>query len=240
MNIKKLLAASVHVYTSVGVVLAFIAALAILRGDLATVLVCLWLAVFVDSTDGTLARRFDVANVLPGFNGRRLDDIIDYITYAFLPALALIRFEVLPPAWQWVAVLPLLASAYGFSQELAKTEESFVGFPSYWNVVFLYLYFLNLPDWAVIGILIGLSGLVFVPLRYIYPSHTRWMQTFTIVISCIYGAIVSAVCLFPTAPWAGTVAAISLFYPAYYLGASLWHHRQAMRREQAEMLITHH
>ncbi len=235
MTTKKLLAASVHVYTSIGAVLAFVSALAILRGDVALLLVMFWLAVFVDSTDGVLARRFDVANVLPGFNGRRLDDIIDYITYAFLPAVALVRFEVLPEAWQWVAALLPLASAYGFSQELAKTEESFVGFPSYWNVVFLYLYVLNLPTAWVIAILVGLVVLVFVPIRYLYPSHTRWMQGVTIAATCVYGVVVSAICLYPDAPWAGSVAAISLIYPAYYAGASLWHHRQAVRHERATL-----
>jgi len=52
--------------------------------------------VVVDSTDGAMARYFDVGRVLPAFNGRRLDDLIDYLTYVFLPAMAMIEFGVLP------------------------------------------------------------------------------------------------------------------------------------------------
>ena len=108
--------------------------------DIQNFFIALWIAVVIDSSDGALARHFRVKIVLPSFNGRTMDDIIDYITYAFFPALALIEFEILPASLMWAATLPLLASLYGFSQERAKTSQSFVGFPSYWNVVFLFLY----------------------------------------------------------------------------------------------------
>ena len=40
-------------------------------------------------------------------------------------------------------VLPLLASAYGFSQVNVKTDDGFfLGFPSYWNIVAYYLFVL--------------------------------------------------------------------------------------------------
>ena len=55
------------------------------------------LATIVDSTDGTLARRVRIKEVVPGFDGRRLDDIIDFLNYTFLPMLLIWRAELLPP-----------------------------------------------------------------------------------------------------------------------------------------------
>ena len=71
-------------------------------------------------------------------DGALLDNIADYLTYVFLPA-ALVAFGLLPGPWRWAAMAPVLASGYQFRQERAKTDESFVGLPSYWNLVLLYL-----------------------------------------------------------------------------------------------------
>jgi phosphatidylcholine synthase len=216
MNLRRVLAVGVHVYTALGVVLAFVACLALLDRDAPLFLSMLWLAGLIDATDGTLARRVEVKRVIPGFDGARLDDIVDYITYAFLPSVGLVVFGVLPGALAWVAVLPALASAYGFCQQNAKTDESFVGFPSYWNLVFLYLYVLSIPAIGSAALLVVLSLLVFVPFEYIYPSRTRWLMATTIGLGAIYGPVLAALCLYPRADWAPTVAWLSLLYPLYY------------------------
>ena len=108
-------------------------------------------ATAIDATDGWLARRARVKDVLPGFDGRALDDLIDFHTYASLPLLLLWRADVLPGASAWLLLLPLLASAYGFSQVNAKTDDGFfLGFPSYWNIVAFYLFVLR-PPAPVVG-----------------------------------------------------------------------------------------
>ena len=48
-----------------------------------------FIATLIDATDGTLARAVRIKEVLPGFDGRRLDDLIDFLTYVFLPLLLL-------------------------------------------------------------------------------------------------------------------------------------------------------
>ena len=224
MKWKKTAAFGVHFYTALGVVLACLAALAIKDDSVRAFLVYLWLAVFVDATDGTIARYFDVKGVFPQFNGDKLDDIIDYITYAFLPSVGFIAFGVLPGNLAFFAFVPLMASAYGFCQEMSKTDESFVGFPSFWNIIFLYLYILPVPAiWDVVIILI-FSALVFVPVHYIYPSKTRRMWQITIGLSTVYAVLVGVICVFPHAGWARVVAIVSLFYPAYYFFVSVVHH----------------
>ena len=221
-------------YTGLGILLAFTAALALKYHHVQFFLISLWLAVIVDATDGTLARYFDVGRVLPTFNGRRLDDLIDFLTFVFLPSMALIEFDILPTPFIWVAVLPMIASAYGFSQEIAKTNESYVGFPSYWNIVFIYLYVLEVQaKWAVL-ILVVLSILVFVPIRYIYPSRTRWMKRTTLVLSSLFGVLLACVCLFPDVDWAKAVIKVSLIYPVCYVIMSLWHHWRVMASGEEE------
>ena len=103
-------------------------------------------ACLVDSTDGTLARRLRVKEVLPNFDGAKLDDLIDFLTFTSLPLALIWRAELLPTPAQWVLVVALVASGYGFCQIPAKTADGyFVGFPSYWNIVAFYLYALQFP-----------------------------------------------------------------------------------------------
>ena len=58
--------------------------------------VLMLVATLVDATDGTLARRIGVKKVLPEFDGRKLDDLTDFLTYTFLPLLLIWRAELLP------------------------------------------------------------------------------------------------------------------------------------------------
>ena len=86
------------------------------------------------------ARKVRIKEVVPGFDGRRLDDIVDFLNYTFLPLLLIWRGHPARRAGGWL-FLPLLASVYGFCQVQAKTDDGyFLGFPSLWNLVALYLY----------------------------------------------------------------------------------------------------
>ncbi len=223
-NGKKLCAVGTHLYTSTGIIFSFLATIGLINQDIRVFLVSLFIAVVIDATDGTLARKCAIKDILPNFDGARLDDLIDYLTYVFLPSVGLIQFNVLPSGLGWIAVIPMLASLYGFCQENAKTDESFVGFPSYWNVVFLYLYILDMPAGGTITALLLFSALTFVPLKYIYPSKTRWMQGTTLLLSTVYGAVIAMICIFPQSTWVHEAAIASLIYPGYYMLISIMHH----------------
>src|SRR5690348_2373517 len=131
----------VHFYTASGVVLAFLATRAVIAEDYRAAMFWLYVQVVVDATDGMLARRAQVLQRLPWFNGAKLDDIIDYLTYVFIPALIVWRAGLVPERWMLIVVSAmLLSSAYGFNRTDAKTSDHFfTGFPSYWNVVAFYL-----------------------------------------------------------------------------------------------------
>jgi phosphatidylcholine synthase len=183
----------------------------------------MFLAVAIDATDGTLARAARVKELIPWFDGARLEDIIDYLNFVIAPCLFMLRAELLPRQDAlWLAALPLIASAYGFCQRDAKTADFFfLGFPSYWNIVGFYLYVLKTPLWVNAFLLIILAILVFVPIKYIYPSRSPRWRLQTNFLGALWGiALCFIVYRLPEAPTALVVA--SLAYPAYYICLSLW------------------
>lgn len=202
----RLRAMSVHVYTALGVVLALLMVHMSYAGEVEIVLWLFLAAMIIDGSDGFLARRFRVKELVPGFDGALLDNIIDYITYAFAPMVLLWSAGYLPGGWLGgvVASVPLLASCYQFCRSDAKTDDHFfVGFPSYWNIAAFYLIMLGAGTGATTTTLLVLTVLVFVPIKYVYPSRTEtaWWLTMTL-----------------TTLWLGLYAVILVQYPS----PSLW------------------
>jgi phosphatidylcholine synthase len=221
---------AVHLYTASGVVVAFAGTLAVFAADYRAAFLWMAAATVVDATDGVLARLARVKEALPGLDGARLDDIVDYLTYVFLPILLLYHAADLPfsLAGGVVVAAVLLSSALGFAAVDAKTDDRFfTGFPSFWNIVALYLHVAALGDHINSLVLLVLSALVFVRTRYVYPSRTPVLRGLTIGLGAIWGAMVLAIILaMPAVPrwlWIG-----SLFFPVYYfmLSAAL-HARRA-------------
>jgi phosphatidylcholine synthase len=213
----------VHAYTASGAVIAYLALVAIVEQRFADVFRWLALAFLIDCSDGALARAVEVKRVLPYYDGARLDDIVDYLTYVVVPIMLLYAAGSFPPAYaHWVAAAPLFASAYGFCRSDAKTEDHyFRGFPSYWNVVALYAYALNVSPTATAVWVVVLSLLVFAPLKFLYPSRAPRFRTISIVLGAVWGAVLSWVVW--TLPHASPLLLwASLAYPAYYCGMSFW------------------
>lgn len=234
---RRVLAAwGVHLYTALGLPLAYLSVQALHLGDAERFWLIAAIACAIDATDGFLARRVGVKTVLPEFDGRRLDDIIDYLHFVALPMLAVPALGLAPEAWAPVVILPLMASGYGFCQERAKTDDAFVGFPSYWNIVVLYLYILGAPPQVVVGLLVTLSLMIFVPIHYVYPSRTERLFRTTNLLGWAWALMLFALLLAPDASWARPLAWMSLYFPAYYGVLSLVHHRDVRRRENATAL----
>ncbi len=169
---EKTLAWIAHAFTATGALWALLAVLAISNRLWLEAFMWMGAAVVVDAFDGIVARRMRVKAVLPEFDGALLDNILDYLNYVFVPAYFLLQSDVLPgPLRAAGAALILLVSAYQFCQSDAKTEDYyFKGFPSYWNIVVFYMFVLNLAPWLNLALVVVLSILVFVPIKYVYPS----------------------------------------------------------------------
>ena len=220
MKLNKILAWGVHLYTATGLVAAAGIAVLLVRGgddSFRGALALMVLATLIDSTDGWLARRARVKEFSPGFDGRRLDDLIDFQTYTSLPLLMIWRAGLLADTQAWWLLLPLIASAYGFSQVNAKTDDGFfLGFPSYWNIVAFYLYLLRPPAWLSLALIITLSLLTFVPWRYLYPSQRAPFSRLTNLLAVLWVALLLLI-LFRRNVDSRNLVLLSLAFPAYYL-----------------------
>ena len=230
-------AAAVHLYTASGVVLAFLMVLAALQGNATLALWLGLITLIIDGTDGMLARHFRVSEMLPWFDGRRLDDIVDYLTYCFAPIILLWVLGYLPSGLTGVivAVVPLLASSYQFCRVDAKTDDHFfLGFPSYWNVIAYYVIVLNLSPTVTGVVLLFWSIMVFVPIRYLYPSRTATLRTFTLTLNVLWFITYAVILLQMPAPSPLLVYA-SLLFMVYYFGLSVFlTYQKVLRRPQAK------
>lgn len=211
-----------HLYTASGAVFAFLAARAVIEFDYRAAFFWLGVQILVDATDGVLARALRVSERLPWFNGAKLDDIIDYLTYVFVPALFVWRAILVPERWTlWVAGAMLLSSAYGFNREDAKTADHyFKGFPSYWNIVVFYLLVLHWPPQINAAILLGLAVMVFVPMKYVYPSRMPVLRWQTNALGAVWGVLMG-VMLWQYPAISRPVLLASLTFPIYYFVLSL-------------------
>ena len=213
MQKRKIAAWLVHLYTASGGVLGMFALFAAAEGQIRLSFLLLLVTAMIDSTDGFLARKVQVRQVLPDFDGGMMDNIIDVLTYIWVPIFIIGRLNVLPHIL-WV-VPPLLAGMYAYGQTKMKTDDNyFLGFPSYWNVIAIYVYWLQPePLWAVLMTLIP-AILTFVPTRYLYPSRNRMLAR----PQWILGTLWFGLCLyllFQAQPDIRLVW-VSIIYPLFY------------------------
>ncbi len=205
-----------------GAALAFLSLAAVVSGHIREAFMWLGVSIVVDSSDGLMARAFHVHDRLPDVDGAHLDDIVDYLTFVFVPAFLLYHTGRLPGGWGLVVAFAMLVSSgIAFSKSDAKTPDHFfTGFPSYWNIVAFYLYGLGTTVWMNAAILLALCVLVFVRIGYVYPSRTTTLRTFTVGFGCIWGVLVLyLVWQLPVVDQALLI--LSLAFPAYYLVLSL-------------------
>jgi len=187
-------AALVHLFTASGVVCGLLATRAVLAGAWEEAFAWLGLALIIDGIDGTFARMADVPARLPRFSGERLDLVIDYVTYVFVPALALLQAGYLQGRFGLLlAALILLSSLFHFCDTRSKSEDhSFVGFPAIWNIVAFYIFALQMPSSVVAAVVLVCVLLTFVPLQWAHPLRTQALLPVTlavVVLWCIAAAV---------------------------------------------------
>ena len=214
----------VHAYTMTGSVLGLLMVHLAYQGRVEAVLWLFLVAMVVDGTDGFLARHLRVKTVVPGFDGALLDNIVDYLTYAFAPMVLLWANGYLPGGALGgvCAAVPLLASCYQFCRSDAKTDDHFfLGFPSYWNVLAFYVVVFELGT-TTTAVLLGVCAvLVFVPVKYVYPSRTATLWTLNMTLATLWLVAFAAITAQLPDPDAVLVWG-SLGYLGYYAGVSIW------------------
>lgn len=192
---------AVHFYTATGAAAAIVALDLIARGDFRDALIVMAITLFVDSTDGPLARGLNVRERLPFFDGSLLDNVVDYLTYVAIPVFFMLRSGILADdtAGLTVASFIMIASAYGFCRTDAKTADHyFRGFPSYWNLAAFYLFCLRWPLLANASLLSALAVMEFLPIKFIYPNRTEPLRGLTLTLAFIWAAVTAL--MLPAAP----------------------------------------
>ena len=221
-RLDQMLSWSVHLFTASGSVLVTFALIAIATNQLAIAALIMLATLFIDGLDGTLARAARVVEHTPEIDGRRLDDIVDFLNFVVVPAVFLwAAGSILHAGW---LVAPVLASSYGFSRQDAKTaDDFFLGFPSYWNILALYLWLLGVSPLAGTIWVVVLSVGVFIPMKYLYPSK---VQPMSLRVALGAGAILWTGALILCIQWPERTAPYflleaSLLYPAWYMWLSV-------------------
>ncbi|MFI0395648.1 CDP-alcohol phosphatidyltransferase family protein [Paracoccus jiaweipingae] len=174
MNIR-VKALSVHLLTATGAVLSMLAMLAAVEERWSLMFLWLVVALVVDGVDGPLARKYDVKQNWPAYDGVLMDLIIDYLTYVFIPAYALFKSGLLPGWTGWIAIIAIVyGSVVYFADTRMKTRDnSFAGFPACWNMVVLVLFAVRPDFWVVLAIVVALTIAMFTNLKFIHPVRTR-------------------------------------------------------------------
>lgn len=186
--IERCIAWAVHLLTASGILLGALALLAISGGNGRAALLLLVAAFVVDGIDGPLARRVRVSDVLPDIDGETLDLVVDYVTYVFVPVAFIYRFELLPNGLVALGcALVLLSSLFLFSNRNMKSGDMFfVGFPSIWNLVILYMYVLKSSVVVNALIVFVFAGLTFVPIKTVHPMRVQMFRPLTIAVSGVW------------------------------------------------------
>ena len=184
----KPLAFSVHLLTGSGAALALMALVAATRDDWRLMFGWLGLALIVDGIDGPLARRVDIKRNAANWDGVLLDLVVDYLTYVFIPAYAMIYSPLLPSPWGLIAALFIaLSGVVYFADVRMKAEDnSFVGFPAVWQMPLLVLLTFQPPAWISLAIILMLGLGQFTWLKFVHPVRTVRWRTATLVICLVW------------------------------------------------------
>jgi hypothetical protein len=128
-----------------------------------------------------------------------------------------------------------MASSYQFCRVDAKTADHFfLGFPSYWNVVAFYVVVLDLSTAITAAILLVCTALVFIPVRYLYPSRTKAFRSTTLALTAVW-LVAYAVLLVQVPDPQPLVVAVSLLYLVYYAALSIYLTVTATQRRRQPM-----
>ncbi len=176
MNWKKGASWLVHLYTSLGGVCALLSLIAITREQWAASMAWLFVCFFIDGSDGFLARRFEVSKHLPGMDGKHIDYVIDFLTYAFVPAFFVYNSDMVGSNLSLpTAIFIILTSAiYYGKKDMVSDKKHFNGFPVLWNLVVFYAFFVfQSGDVFNLCMIIFFGILHFIPIQVSYPSSDK-------------------------------------------------------------------
>lgn len=216
---REVAAWGVHLYTITGGIIGMFALFEAARGKIENAFLLIILSHLIDATDGLMARAVRVWEVLPNFSGEMVDNLIDIFTYLWLPMFIIWTTDALPSDY-WL-ILPVIAGMYAYGQVNMKTDDDFfLGFPTLWDAVSIYIVYLNPSEWLAVLIIVIPTVLSFIPLRYLYPSKNSFLSKPSWILALLWIAL--WIYILVEEPTNRNLVVVSLFYPAFYLLGSFY------------------
>jgi phosphatidylcholine synthase len=218
---------AVHVFTAAGAALALGALVYAVRGQWTAMFICLGLALIIDGVDGTLARRFGTAELLPRWSGDVLDLVVDFTTYVFVPAYAIVAGPLLPEAVALPAgmVIVVTGALYFADREMKTADNYFRGFPTLWNAAAFYLFLLRPAPWVAAAVVVVLAVLTFAPFKFVHPMRVTRLRPATIGALLLWAvlALIALLRDLDPGPWvAGGLVVLGLYFLALGLTEKKW------------------
>lgn len=190
--IKRSGAFVIHIFTALGAGFALMALLEAVREHWANMFGWLGVALVVDALDGPMARRFDVAGLLPNWSGETLDLVVDFATYVFVPAYAIAAsglFSDVVGAVLGIAV-SVSGALYFADRRMKAVDHHFRGFPTLWNVAAFYLFLLRPPQLLGASAVLLLVVATFLPIHVIHPVRVQRWRRVNLALVLTWGALV--------------------------------------------------
>jgi phosphatidylcholine synthase len=187
------LAFSVHIFTACGAGLALLAMIAAVAHDWPLMFLWLGLALIVDGIDGMFARAVGTAENAPRWSGEILDLVVDFTTYVFVPAYAIVSADLMPQEWGLPAgfIIAVTAALYFADTNMKADDNHFVGFPAVWNLIAFYLLLIRPAPWVTIVTIAAFAVLTFMPIRFVHPFRVRSLRTVTVTVLALWALLAS-------------------------------------------------
>lgn len=182
----------VHLLTASGLIIGMAAAVTINAGQYRDALLLLVLTIVIDAIDGPLARMVMVKKYIKDFDGTLLDNIVDFITWVFLPCYLMIQAQMLPEREGFIAAaIILICAAYQFCCSDVKTYSStFKRWPSAWSILVILMFIWQAKAWLIWTAIIACVVLSLIPIYYIHPfQKNRLFKSKTMVTLLRMGTI---------------------------------------------------
>lgn len=223
-TIQKAGAWFVHLFTSSGIVAGFYSIVCISQHDFVSAMWLLFLCLLIDGIDGTFARLFKVTETLPLMDGKAIDYVVDFATYAIIPTYMMYEAGIFPESLKHMAVVIILlvSAIYYGKMGMVSDDKHFIGFPVMWNMVAFYLVFIT-KEYSMFNFVavVFLGILHFVPIKFAYPSQSTVLFVPTLVNSVLcVGSCLGILYLHPIIPlW---LVALSVGTVIYFAIVAIW------------------
>ena len=188
LNLKVYTSWCIHLLTCSGLVAGFLSLINVFENNQAGAFLWLGMALIIDAIDGSLARKFEVANNVKNIDGKMLDSVIDFFNYIIIPSVMIYWFKFVPSPFE--IIIPsiiLIVSAISYSNNNLMTSDNFYkGFPCIWNILLFYLYLFDLSQIYNLFLISACILLKFIPMKFIHPLRVNKYRRYSAVFMVLW------------------------------------------------------